>query len=502
MNTNRYFYPLVLVLLVLSGCTSEIVPPVTLELADYTTIDFPTQGGEREVAVETNQTEWTAISEASWLVVDQRANTVILKAAPNSLLEQRQTSVLVTAGGLSRRIDVTQMAEKSTLDLTGEALLIPDGGGSIREIRESQFGGTASLDVLTEDPNWSYEIAEGASWIKADKVTLGSKLLITIAENSERAARTGIIFVRTKDQSIKLNVQQEGTLYYLLPLLTPESTKEQVKDFEEARHSRVVQNASYLSGGAHTYHTVSPLFYEIKYSFDRRNLREVIMQCQTASEMLDDEFTKLLEEAGFEYKADSGMERVFIKKVIHNGTTYEIFANLAYGLPSVEPMVVFNIMKRQQGPMPTFDHLPDGIGEMGLSRQQVLAWESTHGGTYSDRNSDREGGYYFFDVLDKTYIGRDYLFQDDKLVNMRIFTYDISKFFYSPAKGTFKMTDEFKDLLQREGFTETRQTGDIWERFYINRARKMAVSARVTSFATVLSGQPLVVMLYIPFEED
>lgn len=226
------------------------------------------------------------------------------------------------------------------------------------------------------------------------------------------------------------------------------------------------------------------------------------MQCQTASEMLDDEFTKLLEEAGFEYKADSGMERVFIKKVIHNGTTYEIFANLAYGLPSVEPMVVFNIMKRQQGPMPTFDHLPDGIGEMGLSRQQVLAWESTHGGTYSDRNSDREGGYYFFDVLDKTYIGRDYLFQDDKLVNMRIFTYDISKFFYSPAKGTFKMTDEFKDLLQREGFTETRQTGDIWERFYINRARKMAVSARVTSFATVLSGQPLVVMLYIPFEED
>lgn len=226
------------------------------------------------------------------------------------------------------------------------------------------------------------------------------------------------------------------------------------------------------------------------------------MQCQTASEMLDDEFTKLLEAAGFEYKADSGMERVFIKKVIHNGTTYEIFANLAYGLPSVEPKVVFNIMKRQQGPMPTFDHLPDGIGEMGLTRQQVLAWESTHGGTYSDRNSNREDGYYFFDVLDKTYIGRDYLFKDDKLVNMRIFTYDISKFFYSPARGTFKMTDEFKDLLQREGFTETRQTGDIWERFYINRARKMAVSARVSSFATVLSGQPLVVMLYIPFEED
>lgn len=497
---SRSLYPLVALVLLLFGCTQEITPPVVLELVEYTTIDLPQEGGAREVAIRTNQAEWTAVSKESWLEVDQRSNKLLLKASPNTTFETRKTSILITAGGASQRLDVTQAPNSSSLSLAGEGVVAGGASGSLL-LRKNQFAGSTTLKVLTADPSWTCEVAEG-TWLKAEKVALESSLLLSMEENESRAERKAILFIRTKDQTLQLEVIQEGVLYYLLPLLTPESNKEDVRDFEEARQSRVVENASYLSGGSHTYHTVSPLFYEIKYSFDRRNLREVIMQCQQPEGMLADEFTKLLEDAGFEYKADSGMERVFIKNMHHNGTKYEIFANLVYGKPSVEPQVVFNVMKRQQGPMPTFDKLPDGIGRMDVTQQEVIAWESTHGGMYSARNSQPETGYHFFDVLDKTYVARDYAFADGQLVNMRIFTYDISKFFYSPAKNTFKMTDEFKALLEKEGFTETRTTGDIWERFYINRTRKMAVSARVSSFATVFSGQPLVIMMYLPFDES
>lgn len=480
----------------------EIIPPAVLELEEYATIDYPIEGGEREVGIKTNQSRWTAVvagESSTWLRVVQRPGKLLLTAAPNETIRQRAATVVVTAGGETQKVEVRQAGKESTLSISAEELIA--GDQSLR-LDRSQFAGRTKLIILTEDPDWTYEVVEGP-WIKAEKVALESTLLLTVEENKEKSPRSAVLFVRTKDKSVKVEIHQEGILYYLLPLLTPESTKEDVKDYEEARHSRVVENASYLSGGSHTYHTVSPLFYEIKYSFDRRNLREVIMQTQEAEGLLADPFTKLLEAEGFEYKADSGMERVFIKKVKHNGTTYEIFANLVYGMPGKDPHAVFNILKRQERPMPTFDRLPDGMGQMmGVTRQQVIAWESTHGGTYSERNSDPSTGYYFFDVIDKTYVARDYLFVDGKLANMRIFTYDISKFFYSPGKNTFKMTDEFKALLQKEGFTETRTTGDQWERFYINRARKLAVSARVTSFATVLSGQPLVVMLYLPFDES
>lgn len=486
--------------LLLFSCQKEIIPPAVLELVDYSTIDFPLAGGTKEVAIKTNQAEWTASSTDSWLEVDQRPNKVILRATPNETFEERKTTVLISAGGVTQKLDVTQVAGRSTLSLTGDGLQVTETD-NLLQLKQNPFANTRELKVLTADPKWEFEVVD-ASWIKAEKVPLESALLLNIEENSTQETRTAILFVRTKDQTIQLQVIQEGALYYILPYLIPESTKEDIKDFEETRQSRVVQNASYLSGGAHTYHTKSPLFYEIKYSFDRRNLREVIMQCATPEKMLSEEFTNLLESEGFEYKGDSGMERAFVKNTLHNGTKYEIFANIVYGMPGVEPMAVFNILKRQPGPMPTFDKLPDGIGRLGITEQEVIAWESTHGGTYSTTNSKPDDNYHFFNVLDKTYIARDYLFANGKLANMRIFTYDISKCFYSPAKGSFRMTDEFKALLAKEGFTEIRQTGDIWERFYINRARKMAVSARVTSFATVLSGQPLVIMMYIPLDES
>lgn len=496
INTTLYIAVFALLLL---GCQHEIIPPAVLELGDYATIDFPVAGGTKEVAIQTNQTEWIATTSDSWLEVLQRPNKLILKAAPNDSFDDRKTTVLITAAGLTQKVDVTQAAGKTSLSLMGDGLHATETE-NLLQIQQNPFATTREIKVLTADPKWEFETVD-ATWLKAEKVPLESTLLLNIEENNTQELRTAILFVRTKDQTIQLQVKQEGALYFILPYLTPESTKEDVKDFEEARHSRVVQNASYLSGGAHTYHTKSPLFYEIKYSFDRRNLREVVMQCTTPEKMLSEEFTKLLESAGFEYKADSGMERVFIKNTLHNGTKYEIFANLVYGMPGVEPKAVFNVLKRQPGPMPTFDKLPDGIGHLGITQQEVIAWESTHGGTYSTTNSKPDDNYHFFNVLDKTYIARDYVFADGKLANMRIFTYDISKCFYSPAKGSFRMTDEFKALLTKEGFTEIRQTGDIWERFYINRARKLAVSARVTSFATVLSGQPLVIMMYVPLSD-
>ena len=486
----------------LTSCQKELGGVESLELSEYGTVAFEQAGGQKEISVKTENPKWTAAPNAEWIKVSQGSDSFVISAEANKTTAPRSGEVLVLSGSLSQRIPVEQAPMSDEIYIGTET-------GENGTLTLTQAAQELSVTILSKSGEWTVE-ENLPDWITYERVLDTDKLIIKVTENTSTEARTHKLFIHSKEAVQEIMVTQNGKLVYILPYLVPYATTDEVKAFEEKRQSTVQLDASYLNNGAHTYVTQSDKLRVIKYSFNSsKELVEVKMIAEDIQTITGEKFTSLLESEGFEYIGDDGFQIVYVKKTKKDDVSYEIIANITYQQNpfngSVYKSVLFRFIKGQKGEHPTFNSLPLGIGRFDVVTDQVAAWESTNGGKLNPVNTiiGTDFSEYFYDVFDRTYITRRYIFNNatDKLEQMDFFFYDPNKIFYSPEEGVYYLTNEFKELLQREGFTDIQNVDNNpdFKTFYKSPDRKIALAFRVGHYAEINDGTPVAHMMLVPF---
>lgn len=483
-------------LLLLGACNSNLDEALFLELSENSTVEFAAEGGQKNITVKTNYTKWVPTSNAEWLKVNQVADGFTLSADAN-MGKERKAEVVIFAGGETKRMAVEQVARTTKLLVSQDKVEVDQFEHKVDIVVKSAFG------------EWSVE--EGLpEWITVGISPKDNTLALTIKENTDKAARSHKLFIKTKDEVKEIKVTQAGIMHLILPYLIPDSSAEDVRQFEEGRKSVLQDDAGHKYGTSDTYVTKSSAFRSIKYSFDdSKEVSYITMMADNVTTTTSDEFLKLLTDNGFVLAGNNGVELVYVKETKKGSASYDIVANIGYSkaLPDLYQKVLFRFVPGQKNPHPTFDKLPLGIGKMDVTMDGVAAWESTHGGTMSKDKSyvNNEGlSDLFYDVFDHIYITRRYVFsKEGQLLNMHLFFYDVNKLFYATPDGNYYLTKEFKKLLKESGFTETQRYDDPnkqFNLFYKNPKLKMGMAFRVGHYKEINDGIPAAHALVVPLQ--
>jgi hypothetical protein len=207
-----------------SSCINESVEESTLSLSVEDVIEFSKQASEMSIDVVTNQTEWTAYANVDWVSIEQENNTINLTVLENEVAKERKASLLVIAGAASKKLSIVQTGAEVNITLSPESKTV------------NQWGEKFDVDVVTNTSSWSIDVPDNTSeWLKVEAKPYKNTISIEVLETKDRKPREAVISVidNVSKQSKDLVINQDGILYYSLPLITPESKYADIIDFEE-----------------------------------------------------------------------------------------------------------------------------------------------------------------------------------------------------------------------------------------------------------------------------
>ncbi|MDR0716470.1 MAG: BACON domain-containing protein [Azoarcus sp.] len=157
------------------------------------------------LTVTTNQSQWTAKSNQSWLTVSPASGKsgaqATLKVTANTALASRTGTVTFSAGGKTATVTVTQAAASSsaaTLSLSGN-LWKPTA--------------VASLGVLTVTTNQSQWTAKSdQSWLTVSPASgkNGDQALLRVTANTSTTSRSGTVTFSAGGKTSTVTVVQAG----------------------------------------------------------------------------------------------------------------------------------------------------------------------------------------------------------------------------------------------------------------------------------------------------
>ena len=129
---TNYLLGLLALMLLLPACKSNSdVEEPTLELST-SSLTFAREASEQTLTVQTNREDsWMATSpkEGEWLTLKQEGLTLRVIAKANTTAETRSTVIIVSAGGLQRKVLLQQRAGDPILNLSQTSVSLPVKGG-------------------------------------------------------------------------------------------------------------------------------------------------------------------------------------------------------------------------------------------------------------------------------------------------------------------------------------------------------------------------------------
>lgn len=454
-----------MICLALTSCTKDDVEESTLALSTNA-CEFTNAAGDQSVAVTTNEEKWNAISNVEWVHAEAFGSTLTVKVDANESTKDRSAEILVIAGTASEKIEVRQSASDIAIIAVPEKLDV------------TQYDASYILDIKANSENWSAQ--SDVDWITANAKTFKGEVVVNVQRNPAKEDRMGNILLSYNGNVVKkLAVHQVGMTYYILPMMKPFATVKELRSFELDRRS--LQLPEDLFGGTVVYETDSPVYNKIIYTLTDESVKAVkgITMYATSRESLEaaDGAAKLLVENGFT-KQD---ENTYTKE-----TDAELIgAKFVYG---DENKLVITYDPKQTKPQPTFDNFPYGNVEFGKATvKDIEEYEKTLHGVFNQKFSfsGYDTYYYFGDKV--TCFSRAYAFAIPKnegevqtLSYSIIFYTDLDKFFYK-VHNMYNLTNEFKQLLQDEGF-------ELKEVFsgtpiYANKKKNIQTAIGIKNFA-------------------
>ena len=345
MRLSKYLLGCLALLFLLPACkTAEEVEEATLELSTKT-LAFAKDGGEQTVTVSTNKESYMAFStQEAWLSVEQQGETLKVKATANDQGRDRVASVIVSAGGLQQRIAVKQSAADVLLELDEAAVSFAAMGGE-KKIAYSSNGTKAKIELATP-----------VDWLTIDKVTATSFVLK--AKESTDKHRRQVKVVLTAGTTIReIEVSQEGTQQYVLPLLKMPVSLGEVLSYERGRgHYMVKSPDGLLNKDTYRFLTQSKGMPFVEYVFSdeqAQGYKKATTVCRDVTMVKDNaDFEDFMREQGFE-KANTAQDGSYIT---YHSKTIPLEVRLTIQKDGVVITVLYLPVQTQK--YPTFTELP------------------------------------------------------------------------------------------------------------------------------------------------
>lgn len=444
------------------SCKNDEVEDPTLTLSEMS-VQLPKAASEKAITVTTNQTEWTALSNADWIHLTQSGNTLTIKVDANPTAEKRMGEVAVLAV-IGKKVVVEQ--EGSDVSIVA----MPD------KLEVDQWGGKFQFDVNANTQDWT--ITTDAKWLKLTPKTFKGEVLVEIDENFDRADRVAkLIFQAQGKATQEFTVTQSGIIYFLLPYLEEKGTLRDLMIFEESR-------GSVYAGGFFTndFITASPAFPKISYGFSKGALNLRFLESANADILKDPEFIKFLEENKFKKVSESASGMVFVKEE----EKYDIQAEVDL---SSYPGVYFMLKYKQDKPYPTFEKFPYGLIDFGTADDNAIDnWEAANGGTLNTELTNQIGSKVYDVAL--PWLHRMYFMTEKApfVLNETLQAFDnLNLGFFEAPNGEVFLTNEFKALLDKEGFSFIKQDGVKF--YYYKKEIQLVLLVRPFQNKTIANGK-------------
>ncbi len=425
-------------LLLITSCSDDEPEMASLSLSKNSVV-IKKDATEANVVVTTNQNDWSAFSLDNWLEVSCDGSILKIKATKNETVAPRKGQILVIAGSTNTTIGVTQEGVPGDIVLSDDTVVL------------EQYAGTAVVDVVTNDKEWT--ATTDVDWLTLNLKKRKEELHISYTKNTERAERVAKIFITAGDKNKELLVTQKGILFFLMPFDEVGSDANMMLDFEMARKSLLIRQPD---GNNNTslwdFRTRSALFPEVRYVLPGNSLSQMVTFAD--KELLKKELAE------------------FEKYLIKNG--YEKKSNLLYGniekeleatINTDEGYVHYVYTPSQDKAYPTFKEFPYGFIEWGAKKDKIDTYEADNKGISNDEYTiinapGKSYDFLFYDVTDEDEekpIARGYwVYHEDKsnpgLLETAKYFEKVELVFFKAGDGTMRLTNEFKALCQREGF--------------------------------------------------
>lgn len=269
-------------------------------------LTFDKLGGDESIVITTNQANWTYYSaqEGQWITLSKEGANLKVKAMPNPDGKERMGVILVTAGGATERIEVSQIAADIVLDVNPGELIFPHKGGEMK------------ISVASNTDKWEVAAVEDTDWLQLSKA--GSIVFVNAKSNDTGAARQTRLLAKSGTKQVEIVVMQMAVEKYVLPLFEVEDPETIAR--REVARGGILTDFSYPSqsffGASPGYVDVLPnttLFNSFSYRFPfsaPKKWDQITAIATSWEELTDPKFIEVLQEAGFTQESENQSENM------------------------------------------------------------------------------------------------------------------------------------------------------------------------------------------------
>lgn len=477
----------------LPSCKAQTELEETSLTVSTTTLSFASTASEQSISVQTSAESWSYLSpqEFTWFTLEQSGAQLKVKVKANTEARERTGVIAISSGGQQRRVLVKQAAAEATL--TAE----------LKRIELPQEGGTRTILLTSNGEAIKAELATASNWLSILEVS-PTKLVLQANPNSEQAARSAKINLSLGKSLRELEVVQQGTLSYYLPLEIYPAPLHQILNYERARGSVLASVATDQQQGRTVYHFLStnPQIASIDYSFQTKHQHSYYTATITSQhpELYKGNaaFASYLSAQGFTKQGEKKQDNILIEVYSKDKSSYVL--QVVYTPTAVT--LTFQYLSTQRQSYATFKTLPmqlqlTRLGNrkmniLGTARSEIATYEgglqstldknlgvATYDRYYVKQSIDGEfvRGYFFYAAGGDIPAGDPHI---DHITAVQGLYEEKSLGFYLDDFGEYHLTQEFTKLLSDAGYQyQYRLKGG--QQFFYNSSKKTALFASITT---------------------
>lgn len=460
----KYLLGCLALLLALPACkTQNEIEEPSLDLS-VQTLTFAKEGAEQTVTVTTNKENWSAFStNEAWLSVEQAGNTLKVKATRNENGQLRKASVVVNAGGLQKRVAVTQSSADVTFETETPSISFSEQGEA-RTIKFDSNSGTAP----------KVELATTVDWLTISDVTARS-FKLTAKPSTEQYERKAKVLLTFGTTAKEIEVRQLGSVQYVLPILKyPAGIGEVMSEEARRGHALIQLPDGLFNSTSYRVATRSKTMTYIQYEFSSKDALGFTSATTTCSDSTliknNAHFDAFLKENGFndpEYSKDK-------KSIVYKSS--KIPLQIKVLIKEAGTTITTTYDPRQDKECKTFSTLPlqeqikllgnRDLKIMGKKRDEVRKIEEGWGATREDKltykyydrfkvknpfETESFHGYFYVQEDKKKGITPDDEYYDVTMGVQSIF-YNTELGFWMDLAGDFHLSKEVREFLEKNGF--------------------------------------------------
>ncbi len=511
-------YLLVSLALLCSSCSSEVSDPERVEKAYLTlseeVIHFSRESDKRVVTVRTDASSWVATSpaEGKWLELSKTGDALIISAQGNDTGQERETYVLINAAETSSVLRVHQGSQDSSIEVSDAQLSVISNGGRY------------TIGVSTTDEDWLLETGDSYTWLSASKNQEGNIDLV-VRPNAEVTPREAKLYARTSSVAVEIVVSQLGKPAFLLPyMLEHGSSRQDMIGFEQLRGTTLVGSKeekgewTYLFLGNDKYS--SSLAYI--YPFGEGIYSSCVITTPNTKFGVDPAFEVHLASLGFakdSKKIDKYEKGVYTRHYAMQNKLLSLTATVQVSETGNWTEIVYGATEGQGIDMPTFSSFPErNISFFNKANYHVVkAWEETDGNsieTYRAYGEQNPNVIYFAEYLPiskepSSRLATIYFFEQERVGTMGMvsqktdFFTNIPAAMWQTARGEYKLTEEFKNLLVSLGFEYQGENKTLGSTTYARYTDGVVLVIKVyPNYENYHNRQPVLGLAYFGLDES